>query len=168
MRNWSKSALLLATLSASLIIPANALAAPGDGVEEGAESWASPVGAPSTRSLSGAQGLCTYFNAGDYPHITNGDVSVHGWWQAGTCKASQKAAVEVKLQVFNGWWWEDLKTGSATVYPEGGAGKRANARYTCKNFSTERAFRTWVKAVPSQQANIAIAAIGPERKLKCG
>ncbi|MCI1663016.1 MAG: hypothetical protein LKI27_09020 [Actinomyces sp.] len=75
----------------------------------------------------------TFWTKGDYVHVTGGQASGHGWWIRGTTKATQ-AKVTVQLQAYSTTYlgWHNVGSkGSAIVAPGGGAGRRANARFTC-------------------------------------
>ena len=86
-------------------------------------------------------GSCTYRQAIDDPHLSSGDVSVHGWWLkiVGTCPA--KAEVTVYLQAYwcdsiFGCRWITVDADAGKYYAGGGAGKRATARKTCSDVTS--------------------------------
>ncbi|MUN41087.1 hypothetical protein [Actinomadura litoris] len=115
--------------------------APADGGQ------AIAAGGPQRAQRAGVEapvlaGDVTYFRTrGDNPHITRGEVSVHGWWEKISGKAT-KAKVTVWLQAHKGAKWKTVATGKRTVGP--GSSKRANAREKCKNRTTKVKFRTVV------------------------
>jgi hypothetical protein len=85
-------------------------------------------------------GGCTFETRGDWPHLSGGDVSVHGWWNdlaPGYCPTY--ADVEVWLQAWGCTPWNCFYSTllSATAHNEerhtagGGAGHRTNARHPC-------------------------------------
>lgn len=88
-----------------------------------------PPPAPSGAAPAAA---CTPYAAGDYAHLSSGDVSAHGWWYQNNCP-NTKATVTVGLQEYfsDGVWRDKGTVGSASVYPGGGSANRASARDTC-------------------------------------
>ena len=81
-------------------------------------------------------GDCTFETRGDDPHLSSGDVSVHGWWNdlsPGDCPTY--ADVEVWLQAWAcigmSCWWDTLDTNEERHTEGGGSGNRTNARWGC-------------------------------------
>lgn len=85
-------------------------------------------------------GSCSYKQAIDWPHVSGGDASVHGWWLYWSGSCPSKANVDVYLQAWwcDGWGcrWITVASGSGDYYAGGGAGRRANARKTCTASTT--------------------------------
>ena len=87
-------------------------------------------------------GPCDPRTYADNPHETRGQVSIHGWWRAGTCDGATKATVRVCLLE----WWVDSRGGrrwvtkgctTSTIRQAGKSRKPAvNQRRTCTSFST--------------------------------
>jgi len=101
----------------------------------------SPLQSSSVRSLFAASVAVFYAN-GDYAHISNGQVSAHGWWGiVSGLPSSQKATVSITLRGRSAGDLMKLVTSPRTkesvgVYGPntGGTGRRVTAKYTCKNF----------------------------------
>lgn len=88
-------------------------------------------------------GNCTYRQVNDNVHISSTPptaASGHGWWQlaGGTCPST--ANVDIVLQAVlcgpPGCDWNTVASGSSTVRPGGGSGKRATGRETCAGTRT--------------------------------
>lgn len=95
-------------------------------------------------------GNCKYTQELDYPHTSDGDASIHGWFNkaGGTCP---KAKVSVFLQA---WWCDSAGCRWVTVarsdpdapavYAGGGSANRVNARITCRAGSAAVSWRGYV------------------------
>jgi hypothetical protein len=68
---------------------------------------------------------CTLAVAGDYAHLSSGDVSAHGWWYNEDCP-NEKTTVTIGLQEYfsDGTWHNQGSEGTAYVYPGGGSANR--------------------------------------------
>lgn len=80
-------------------------------------------------------GDCEYKQANDYPHVTDNQASVHGWWIDWNNKCPDKAHVKVSLQAYwcdsSGCRFITVASGSGDYYEGGGSGKRATAKQPC-------------------------------------
>ncbi|WP_299521142.1 hypothetical protein [uncultured Serinicoccus sp.] len=72
----------------------------------------------------------TFKTRGDYPHLSSGDTSAHGWWVNQSTSATY-ADVHVTLQALTENGWHTVDTGEKRVLSGGGRGQRANARVDC-------------------------------------
>ncbi|MFD7311960.1 hypothetical protein [Promicromonospora sp. NPDC059942] len=95
----------------------------------------SPVMAPDVWA-----GKCEYTGRGDYPHVTNREASVHGYWVrlSGTCPS--KARVTVDLQAYGcgsiGCAWITQNTAEGTFAPGSGTGRWATPHKACASTAT--------------------------------
>ena len=85
-------------------------------------------------------GDCTYDTRVDNPHISAGQVSVHGWWEVvGLSECPRRATVTTVLQAVmcDSWtgacWWSEVKRNHGSIRRGGGAGKRVTARVDCSS-----------------------------------
>lgn len=121
----------------------------GDTGRSAAGRWAPYPGDTATPMATSAPisaGGCTYLQVNDDPHLSSGDVSIHGWWQrySGTCPSQNK--VTVGLQAYRcdvTCYWVTVATGSGTYYQGPGSGKWANARRRCAASSAPIGWRGW-------------------------
>lgn len=87
---------------------------------------------------------CTFFQHGDYVHISTWNsrpgsskvASGHGWWKNGDCKAVA-ANVRVQLQAYVHGSWKDYGLGEKLgVYSGGGSANRAAAQTVCASYDS--------------------------------
>lgn len=84
---------------------------------------------------------CNYSGKADYPHVSSGEASVHGYWIKNSGRCPSTATVTVDLQaracsdVF-GCVWITQSTASGTFTPGPGTGKWATPHKKCANSST--------------------------------
>lgn len=79
---------------------------------------------------------CDHEAVGDYPHLSSGDVSAHGWWSAtDLAECPDVALVRMWLK---GYWcdgagcrWVTVAQGAESKYPEPPSGQRLTVRVTC-------------------------------------
>lgn len=91
-----------------------------------------------------AGSTCSYRQVTDNPHLSSGDVSVHGSWLAVSGCAGRTAYVTIELQAYGcdtGWpssgcAWKTVGRGAGNFKPGGGSGQRATARVTCRSSSS--------------------------------
>ncbi|QFU92730.1 hypothetical protein [Amycolatopsis sp. YIM 10] len=138
-----------------------------------------PVAAAHTASavepVEPVEAVCAFQQLADYPHVTRGDASVHGWWDwvkpvpADCVKASgNKADVTVYLQTsLDGKEWTTRSEGEKRVYAGGGSVARANARYTCRNTAKTK-WRAVVDVDVVGIADLPNKTEYPHRDLDCG
>lgn len=122
-------------------------------------------------SLSSPDGtlVCTFDGLADNPHVTDGEVSVHGWWGnvVGNCGTS-KATVVVTLQIYRlGIWWDVATSAPKSIYAGGGSGNRVNARVACQDSQDSHPFRGKVDVDLDGVPDTPWSNYGPEISLKC-
>lgn len=102
----------------------------------GGGSTSAPITIGSEGSTLAAAGVCAAVTRGDYVHVTYGQASGHGWWERGTCTATQ-ADVTVQLQQYfsDGSWRNSGSPGTRRIAPNQ-TSTRANARVTCASTAT--------------------------------
>ena len=73
----------------------------------------------------------------DYPHVTNFEASVHGYWVvlSGTCPSTAKVTVDLRAVECTpfGCVWITQDTRSGTFTPGSGTGHRATPHKACAN-----------------------------------
>jgi hypothetical protein len=96
---------------------------------------ASPVMAPDVWA-----GKCEYTGRADYPHVTNREASVHGYWVrlSGSCPST--ARVTVDLQAYGcssvGCIWITQNSDEGTFAPGSGTGSWATPHKACASAAT--------------------------------
>ncbi len=86
-------------------------------------------------------GDCTYDTRVDNPHISAGQVSVHGWWKVvglfSECPSRATVTTVLEAVMCDSWtgacWWSEVKRSQGSIRPGGGAGKRVTARVDCSS-----------------------------------
>lgn len=83
-------------------------------------------------------GGCDYDGRADYPHVTRGEASVHGYWvkTGGTCPTTAKVTVDLQALLCSGNFgctWITQKTDSGTFNSGSGTGKWATPHKACAN-----------------------------------
>ncbi len=79
---------------------------------------------------------CDWRGVADYPHVTNGEASVHGYWvrDGGNCPATGTVTVELQALGCGSlgcvWITQDTRTVKG-VYPGSGTGRWATPHKTC-------------------------------------
>lgn len=81
-------------------------------------------------------GKCHYGGRADYPHVTKGEASVHGYWVVDSGKCPLTAKVEVTLQAYGcasgvGCGWINQNSASGTFGPGSGTGNWATPHKAC-------------------------------------
>lgn len=104
---------------------------------ESAESTESTESTESVISPYSSWWGCDYEGRADYPHVTNGEASVHGYWvkTGGSCPAT--ATVTVNLQALRcsaaGCTWVTQATDFGKFVSGSGTGKWATPHKACAN-----------------------------------
>jgi hypothetical protein len=86
-------------------------------------------------------GSCNYNGVADYPHVTNGEASVHGYWVvlSGTCPSTAKVTADLQALACSslfGCTWITQDTRSGTYTPGSGTGHWATPHKTCGSTAT--------------------------------
>ena len=91
---------------------------------------ASPVMAPDVWA-----GKCEYTGRADYPHVTNREASVHGYWVrlSGTCPSTARVTVDLQAYACSsiGCIWITQNTAEGTFAPGSGTGRGATPHKAC-------------------------------------
>jgi hypothetical protein len=85
-------------------------------------------------------GNCNFTGRADYPHVTNFEASVHGYWVvlSGTCPSTAKVTVDLQAVGCTpfGCVWITQDTRSGTFTPGSGTGHWATPHKACANANT--------------------------------
>jgi len=85
-------------------------------------------------------GDCQFEGRGDYPHVTNGEASVHGYWVklGGTCPWTAKVTVDLQAYACNSLYcfWVTQATQSGTYHTGPGTGYWATPHKACASTKT--------------------------------
>lgn len=81
-------------------------------------------------------GSCHYGGRADYPHVTKGEASVHGYWvvDSGSCPSTAKVTVTLQAWACSsvyGCGWINQKSASGTFEPGSGTGRWAIPHEPC-------------------------------------
>jgi len=81
-------------------------------------------------------GSCHYGGRADYPHVTNGEASVHGYWvvDSGSCPSTAKVTATLQAWACSsvyGCGWLNQKSASGTYEPGSGTGRWATPHEPC-------------------------------------
>jgi hypothetical protein len=136
MKMYTRIAMTAATVGilasgplAGAVSTASASTAPYPTVYPG--QYTPPPSGPPIPASATPDATCTPTVAGDYAHLSGGDVSAHGWWYNEDCP-NQKTTVTVGLQeYFSDRTWHNQGTGTAYVWPGGGSANRAAVHQVC-------------------------------------
>ena len=93
---------------------------------------------------------CEHEGRADSPHKSQGQASVHGWWNALNEECPDKADVWVELWAYacgeisgECGYVKITRSSTRRIAPGGGRGKRATARHTCASVTSV----TWIGRV---------------------
>jgi hypothetical protein len=104
---------------------------------------------------------------GDYPHVSAGTASAHGWWIRGNAQAT-RARVTIVLQMKVGQAWVTKGTkGSAVIRPGGGSSARVTAKAHCVT-SGRHQWRSEIDVDLVGEIDSPNKAHSPTRTLNCG
>jgi hypothetical protein len=101
----------------------------------------SPAPGLPTVSPNIVAGSCSYNGKANYPHVTNLEASVHGYWVklGGTCPSTAKVTVDLQALACSslfGCTWITQNTDDGTFTPGSGTGHWATPHKKCANTST--------------------------------
>lgn len=84
-------------------------------------------------------GGCDYEGRADYPHVTNFEASVHGYWikTGGTCPSTATVTVDLQALLCSsfGCTWVTQETDAGTFKPGSGTGRWATPHKDCASSS---------------------------------
>jgi hypothetical protein len=104
-------------------------------LQKAATASASQAGAAAVAPNISA-GSCNYNGVADYPHVTNNEASVHGYWVvlSGSCPSTAKVTADLQALACSslfGCTWITQDTRSGTYTPGSGTGHWATPHKAC-------------------------------------
>lgn len=171
------TAVLLALPTAAFAFPTAADDDDSSSTQTVSQQSSAPANHQPRSAGATTQGIifCTFFQKGDYAHLSTWDkspgaartASAHGWWENVDCRA-QTANVTVQLQAYvNGAWRNAGAPGvKKNVYSGGGSANRAAAQSVCASYTSTR-WRSVIDVDLVGQDDSAEKLTTPERTLAC-